>query len=471
MQILKNLELSRREMLQRSAEVAVMGSAASYALGLAGIANASALTDDGSYKALVCIFLTGGNDHVNTVVPFDPINHALYQNIRRDLAYSRESLSGTALNIPEDQRLTNDIRYALAPSLGRLRNRFNEGRMAILLNVGPLVAPLTKAQYLSSNHTANPRPSKLFSHNDQQSTWQTFQPEGATIGWGGRIADAAQAANQNAMFSSISATGNAVFLSGQSAIPYRITGNGVRIPAAISGTRLFQSRVASTALKTIVGQHHQHVFEQDYARVTDRALRYGAFVNDATSGVTMSTTFPTNNPLAVQLGSVARMIAARKQLGVRRQVFMVSLGGFDHHRGLNTSHPALLASLDEALDLFYQATVELGVAHQVTSFTASDFGRTLSVNGDGTDHGWGSHHMILGGAVNGGRFYGQAPLISLTSDDQVGQGRLLPTTSVDEYSTTLALWMGIAPSDLALVAPNIGRYARPDLGFMARPTP
>jgi uncharacterized protein (DUF1501 family) len=468
MHILKDAELTRREMLYRSSQLAVTGTAASYALGLAGIGEASAFVNDGSYKALVCVFLYGGNDHGNTVIPFDPTNHSLYEQIRPSLAIPRASLAATALSHPAEQRLTNDLQFALSPSMPRLKSHFDRGNLAILLNVGPLLAPLTKAQYLSSNTTANPRPSKLFSHNDQQSTWQSFQPEGAPRGWGGRIGDLAMSVNQNAMFTAINATGNAVFLSGQNAFPYRITSRGATTSTAMNSGRLFNSTAAADAMRAIIGTHHQHAFEQDYARMTDRAIKYGGFVNDAFSKAQLSTAFPANNTLAMQLEAVARMIAARNALGVQRQVFLVSLGGFDTHRNQNVNHPGLLSRVDEAVDAFYRATVELGVANSVTTFTASDFGRTLSANGSGTDHGWGGHHFVIGGGVNGGRYYGRAPEVSLTSDDQVGRGRLLPTTSVDEYSTTLALWMGVAPSELSLVAPNVGRFARPDLGFMTR---
>lgn len=469
MHILRDIEISRRELLYRSSQLAITGSAAAYAMGLSGIADASAFVDDGGYKALVCVFLYGGNDHANTLVPFDAANHARYVNARPAVAIARADLAATSLTTPSDQQLTNDIQYALSPSLPRLKSHFDRGNLAVLLNVGPLLAPLTKAQYLSSNLAANPRPSKLFSHNDQQSTWQSFGPEGATQGWGGRISDLAMSVNQNAMFTAINATGNAVFLSGRNAVPYRVSRSGAPVSNALNAGRLFNSATAVDAMRSIIGTHHQHVFEQDYVRLTDRAVRYGHFVNDALRGVTLSTQFNSDNPLAVQLQTVARMIAARGALGTRRQVFLVSLGGFDTHRGINAIHPGLLSWVDEAVDVFYRATVELGVAHRVTTFTASDFGRTLSSNGDGSDHGWGSHHFILGGDVNGGRFYGRAPMISTSSDDQVGQGRLLPTTSVDEYSTTLALWMGVAPSELPLVAPNIGRFASPNLGFMTRP--
>ena len=469
MHILKDAEITRRELLYRSSQLAIAGTAGSYALGLAGLGEAAALTGDGEYKALVCIFLLGGNDHANTLVPFDPINHAMYSAIRTDLAIPRASLAATALQTPQDQRLTNDIQFALAPTMPRLKGLYDTGAAAVLLNVGPLIAPLTKAQFMSANLAANPRPDKLFSHNDQQSTWQASSAEGAQSGWGGRMGDILQTVNQNAMFTNINASGNSVFLSGRSVVPFRVASSGATAAAPIRSGRLFGSSAAGSALRFVTGSHHQHVFEQDYTRITDRAIQYGSFVNDALRSVSLTTQFPSGNTLASQLNIVARLIAARRSLGVRRQVFMVSVGGFDNHKGLLNSHPGLLAGVDTAIDAFYRATVELGVADLVTTFTASDFGRTLSSNGDGSDHGWGSHHFIIGGDVNGGRYYGRAPIISTTSDDQVGQGRLLPTTSVDEYSSTLALWMGVPPSELQTVAPNIGRFASANLGFMTRP--
>lgn len=469
MHILKDLEISRREMMSRTGQLAITGSAASYALGLAGIAEASAFNDDGDYKALVCVFLQGGNDHNNTLVPFDPVNHALYSHFRKGIATPRENLAATVLRTPDGQRLTNDIQYALSPALPRLKRHFDQGNLAVLLNVGPLIAPLTQAQYMNSNTTSFPRPAKLFSHNDQQSTWQSFGPEGQSIGWGGRICDLAMSANTNAMFSAINASGNAVFLSGRNTVPIRVGTNGLPEAAFLRSGRVFDSRRANFAMREILACHHGHVFEQDYMRMTDRSVRYGGFLNNALEQVQIATPFPVNNPLATQLQVVARAIAARRALGVRRQVFLVSISGFDAHQDLLASHGAQLARVDEAIDAFYGAMVGLGVEKCVTTFTASDFGRTLASNGDGSDHGWGGHHFILGGDVNGGRFYGNAPMISTSSPDQVGGGRLLPTTSVDEYSTTLALWMGVAWHELASVAPNIWRFANPNLGFMTRP--
>ena len=466
------IEISRRAFMRRTGQLAVAGAASSYALGLAGIGEAAAFNATGGYKALVCVFLYGGNDYGNTLIPYDSLNYGRYSAIRGggseddDISIARENLASTVLNQPNDQVLTDNIRYALAPTMPRMKARFDEGVMAPLLNVGPLITPLTKAQFESGDTVAYPRPPKLFSHNDQQSTWQSFQPEGSPTGWGGRMGDLAQSANTNAMFTAINATGNAVFLTGESAAPFQVGTRGAVTIKGLESPRIFGSSAARDALETMLSASGGHVFERDYANMVARTVEYGGFVNDALDSANVTTSFGAGNRLASQLEVVARLISVRQNLGVNRQVFLVSMGGFDHHDGLIGSHDALLGELDFAMDAFYRATLELGVADQVTTFTASDFGRTLASNGDGTDHGWGGHHFIMGDAVNGGRFYGTAPHVSLDTDDQVGRGRLLPSTSVDEYSSTLAMWLGVSPSELPSVAPNIGNFANPDLGFM-----
>jgi uncharacterized protein (DUF1501 family) len=464
-------EIARRAFLQRTGQLAMMGAASSYALGLAGIGEAAAFSNAGGYKALVCVFLYGGNDHGNTLIPFDQANYARYASIRGQagseqaagIALARASLANTVLQAPSGQTLTDNINYALAPTMPRLKALYDQGAMAPMLNVGPLIAPLTRTQY---DNGSVPRPAKLFSHNDQQSTWQSSAPEGSPTGWGGRMGDLALTSNTNSMFTAINATGNAVFLSGRTAVPYQVSPAGATLFNPVQTGRLFNSTVASQALGTLLRTGTGNVMAADYARFNDRSLQYGGFVNDALRTVSLTTSFGTGNRLADQLRVVAQLIAARSRLAVTRQVFLVSLGGFDNHDGLIGTHDGLLGQVDFAIDAFYRATVELGVADNVTTFTASDFGRTLQSNGDGSDHGWGAHHFIVGGGVRGGRFYGRAPQVSLTSNDQVGQGRLLPTTSVDEYSATLAQWFGVSASELPSVAPNIGRFASPDLGFM-----
>lgn len=477
MHIGKVNELSRRAFLRRSKQLAVAGSASSFALGLAGIGEAAAFSAGNDYKALVCIFLYGGNDHNSTLMPFDSVNYDLYSAIRGGgpgqtaggITLARSSLAATALTPSGGQVLTNNLQYALAPQMTRLKALFDAGRMAPLLNVGPLIAPLTLAQYNSSNLVANPRPAKLFSHNDQQSTWQSSKPEGATDGWGGRMGDLAMSSNANALFTCISATGNAVFLSGQTALTYQVSSAGA---LAVNGIKsnLYGSSAGSAALRTLMTQTSNNVFEAEYNRVAKRSIDAEGVVTAALQPITLATSFRPatgRNSLAEQLQVVARLIAARQPLGARRQVFMVSMGGYDLHDNLITNQANLMGQLDFAMDAFYRATVELGVADKVTTFTASDFGRTLQSNGDGSDHGWGSHHFIMGGAVNGGRFYGVAPQISVTSPDQVGQGRLLPNISVDQYASTLATWFGVSASELPSVSPNIGRFATANLGFMA----
>lgn len=467
----KAMEMERRAFLERSGQLAMMGAASSYALGLAGIGEAAAFSNAGGYKALVCVFLYGGNDHANTLIPSDATNYARYAAIRgtagseaaSGIALSRASLANTLLTPPQGQTLTDNITYSIAPTMPRLKALYDQGVMAPVLNVGPLLAPLTRAQY---DNNSVPRPAKLFSHNDQQSTWQSSQPEGSRTGWGGRMGDLALTSNTNSMFTAINATGNAVFLSGQTAVPYQVSSSGATLYNPLQTGRLFNSTAASQALNTVLRSGSGNVLAADYARFNDRSIQYGSFVNNAIANATLTTNFGTGNRLADQLRVVARLIAARQALGVTRQVFLVSLGGFDHHDGLIGSHEALLGQVDFAMDAFYRATVELGVASNVTSFTASDFGRTFTSNGDGSDHGWGSHHFVVGGGVSGGRFYGRAPSVSVNTADQVGQGRLLPAVSVDEYSATMAKWFGVSASELPSVAPNIGRFASPDLGFM-----
>jgi uncharacterized protein (DUF1501 family) len=471
-----SIEIERRALLQRSGQLAMMGAASSYALGLAGIGEAAAFSNAGGYKALVCVFLYGGNDYANTLIPFDSANYARYQTIRgttgseaaNGIALARASLANTVLTPPQGQTLTDDITYALAPTMPRLKALYDQGAMAPLLNVGPLLAPLTRAQY---DNGSVPRPAKLFSHNDQQSTWQSSRPEGSRTGWGGRMGDLALTSNTNAMFTAINATGNAVLLSGQTAVPYQVSPAGATLYNPLQSGRLFNSSAASQALGTLLRSGSGNVMAADYARINDRSITFGAFINNALANTTLTTSFGTGNRLADQLRVVARLIAARQSLGVTRQVFLVSLGGFDNHDGLIGTHDVLLGQVDFAMDAFYRATVELGVANNVTAFTASDFGRTFSSNGDGSDHGWGAHHFIVGGAVNGGRFYGRAPSVATNTADQVGQGRLLPAVSVDEFSATLATWFGVAPSELPSVAPNIGRFASPNLGFMRAAQP
>lgn len=453
-------DMARRAFLRRAALTGAAGAAAPWALQLSLMGEAAAATLPGDYKALVCVFLYGGNDQGNTLVPVDPLNHATYEGVRTSIATPREQLLATALT--PAQPLPGGLQYALAPQLAPLLPLWQAGKLAVQLNVGPLIQPTTLAQYQAASV---PLPPKLFSHNDQQSVWQSDLPEGATSGWGGRMGDLVLAGNGGSVFTCVSVTGNAVYLAGQTAVQYQVSTTGA---VAINGVirALFGSATAQAALRTLVTAPSAQLLQDDYARITRRSIDAEGQVSAALARVpALATPFNTANPLAMQLQMVARMIAARADFGVRRQVFMVSMGGFDLHDLLLDRHPGLLANLADALGSFYQATVELGVAEQVTAFTASDFGRTLVGNGDGSDHGWGSHHFVLGGAVQGRRYYGSAPQVALRGPEDVGQGRLLPSTAVDQYGATLARWLGVSESDLPFVVPGIGNFDSRNLGY------
>jgi uncharacterized protein (DUF1501 family) len=494
---------SRRAFLRRSGQLALTGTALPLALNLAAMGEAAAFNStSGDYKALVCVFLYGGNDYGNTVVPYDNTNYDLYSTIRGGgvartaggIALGQAAMLPTLLvpsAAPADSQGSTTRQFALNPGtptlnpgMAALAGLFNAGQAAVQLNVGPLVVPLTRDQYNNSNHVLYPRPPQLFSHNDQQSIWQSSSPEGSTIGWGGNMGDLALSLNTASTFTCMSVTGNAVFLSGDTALQYQVTTSGAIKINAAGATAAYGSSAVNAAINALITQPRSHVLEYEYNKVSARALAAESLVTSALAlappGTGAGPAFAADS-LAQQLKMVARLIKGRSTLGARRQVFLVSQGGFDLHDNLIRDHGPLLSKVSEAMTAFYNATVDMGVASQVTSFTASDFGRTLASNGDGSDHGWGSHHFVVGGAVNGKRFYGTAPPVS-TSDAKtglvynpenqwhVGQGRLLPSTSVDQYAATLAKWFGVAPGEMAGVLPkivNFGGAGYPvDLGFM-----
>ncbi len=450
---------SRRAFLRQAGQLSLAGAAAPWAVNLAAMSEAAAQTAN-DYKALVCVFLYGANDHINTLPPYDAATHAEYLRVRGSIATARDALSATALT--PRVGLPGGRQMALAPELLPLKGLFDGGQMGVLLNVGTLIQPTSLAQY---NARSVPLPPKLFSHNDQQSVWQSSLPEGSTSGWGGRIGDLFMSGNGSATFTCVNASGNAVYMSGREAVQYQVSTNG---SVALRGiqSNLFGSAACSAALRSLVTAPHSHLMRAEHTRVMARAIDANTTLSAALAAApALNTGFDATSSLASQLRMVARLIGVRQALGAKRQVFFVSLGGFDLHDFLVAQHPGLLTQVGGALKSFYDATVELGVASQVTSFTASDFGRTLSSNGDGSDHGWGSHHFVLGGAVAGGRFHGQLPALSINGPDDVGQGRLLPTTAVDQFAATLARWMGVSDGNLSLVVPNIGNYTVRDLGL------
>ncbi|WP_395407912.1 DUF1501 domain-containing protein [Pseudoduganella sp. UC29_106] len=472
---MKSEQFSRRRFL--GAMLSAAGtSAAPFAMNLAAIGPALAATSD--YKALVCIFLHGGNDHYNTVLATDPTSWNTYNSLRNtgDLGSIHLASVGQSSGIlPINPATPQSGRsFALHPQLGSLKALFDAGRAAVVSNVGTLVAPITLSQYKAGANV----PPKLFSHNDQQSMWQSSAPEGASYGWGGRIGDLLASANSNATFTCISAAGNAVFVSGRQIRQYQISNSGA-VPVAHMDDYMFGTWTNPT--RAIVTASSGNMMAQEYANVVKRSLDSQATLStgmaaSGSGGVPVPSKY-TNpktgqaevNPLAVQLQTVARVIAGRGTLGAKRQVFFVQMGGFDTHDGQKVNHAVLMAKLNHALAWFDGALSNLmgsDLRNSVTAFTASDFGRTLTSNGDGTDHGWGSHHFVVGGAVRGKNIYGSFPTVGLNHSLDVGQGALLPQISVEQYGGTLATWFGLGAAGLADVFPTLYRYSDQNLGFM-----
>lgn len=449
---------SRRQFLRTASAMSALGAGTPLALHLAAMGAAAAQTAPNDYRALVCIFLFGGNDQTNTVIPFSTAEFNAYTAARTSIARPANEVTSIGAVPSQGGRA-----FALPNELAPLISLYGSGRLAIVANVGPLIVPTTLAQYQAASV---PLPPKLFSHNDQQSVWQSSGAEGAITGWGGRIADQIVAGNASQTFTAISVTGSAVYLSGQTVLQYQVGPNGSVAISGLTGT-LFGSSSANQVLRQLITATRPGMFENEYNRVTTRSIDANTMLSGALDAAPpITTVFPAGNSLADQLKMVARIISARQAVGARRQVFFVSQGGYDTHDFQLRDQPGLHATLAAAIDAFYQATVELGVANLVTTFTASDFGRTLTSNGDGSDHGWGAHHFVVGGAVKGGTMYGTFPTIALKTPDDVGSGRLLPSTSVDQYAATLARWFGVADGSLNTVVPNLANFSTRDLGFM-----
>lgn len=495
--------VSRRDFLRRIGAISAGGACAPLAASLAGIGSAAAQTS-GGYKALVCIFLYGGNDAYNTVLATDAESWDHYLAVRDTIALRAPGTppllsagSGTPDRLGGVLAI-NPLRaqgrsFALHPVMSGARDLFETGRLAVVANVGPLLRPTTKAQYLDQRFA---KPAKLFSHNDQASTWQAGSPEGAIAGWGGRAADLVMDGNRRAIFTSISTSGNAVWLAGESVLQYQVSSRGA-IRIGSWGDTLYGSTEALARMRNVMRRARgKHVFEQDYAAVVARSIDAQASLaaalpaSDAapygTPGVSDPSQDPllqydnprsggkATNPLAQQLQLVARAIGARGALGMQRQIFFVSLGNFDTHDGQGATQAENLARLSHGLKYFNDTLAAIGAGNDVTTFTASDFGRTFTSNGDGTDHGWGAHHFVMGGAVRGGDIYGRFPTYSradehgdFASPNQIGNGTMLPEVSVDQYAATMARWFGVPDAQLPALFPNLANFGAGvrDLGF------
>ncbi len=502
---------TRRELLRRGVLLGlgqpVLSGLGGFGLSLAAMGPAAAANTSG-YKALVCLFLTGGNDAYNTLLATDSASWAAYgaareasgEGIALAAPGTPANLSSPSLHarlggvLPIAPANAQGRSYALHPVLTGVRDLFAARRLAWVGNVGPLVGPTTKAAFVAG--TA-PRPPKLFSHNDQQSVWQAFSTEGATRGWGGQMADRVLAGNARAMFTSVSLSGNAVWLSGQTARPYQLAPTGAIHIGGSDGKTFGSATVQQKMLALMRSTRDDSIAQREHAAVVGRSIDAEALLAGTlpgpgagpwgTAGLPAGRIDPllqykdpetgvlALNPAAQQLQAVARMIAARGALGLSRQVFFVGLPGFDTHDTQQQRHTRLLAQLNHALAYFDSVTQQMGVGQQVTTFTASDFGRTFAANGDGCDHGWGGHHLVMGGAVLGGDLYGRFPAYGLSdgkggylSDDQLDAGALLPSTPVEAYAATLGRWFGLSDSELLAVLPNLRNWntGQRNLGFM-----
>jgi uncharacterized protein (DUF1501 family) len=466
------MQVTRREFLLQT------GSCVGYALGaaafVAGVQRFSlinAFAQGLDYRALVCVFLAGGNDGNNLVVPTDTTRYDAYSTAR----------NGAGLAIARDLLLPitpagGEGTFGLHPSLGALQTLWNEQKLSIACNVGPLVQPITRQDYLSGA----PRPYQLFSHSDQIAQWQTaIADRVGQSGWGGRTAD--RFAVHSSGFPTITALSGGIFTRGQTTTPLSVA----PAPTALDQVLVLNGfgtaadeRARRAAMDELRAMDSTHALVGGASRTTQQALDIGQILSSDTS---LGTTFP-NTTLGNQLLQVAKVIkfnATSPQLGLNRQIFFCQLGGFDTHQNQVNTQANLLTQVGNAIKAFYDATVELGLDGQVTTFTLSDFGRTLQPAGSGaavgSDHAWGNHHFVVGGAVRGGDFYGVAgengsvfPELRLGGpSDTDNRGRWIPTASVEQYAATLASWFGVGGSDLAIVFPNIGRFSTTDLGFMA----
>jgi uncharacterized protein (DUF1501 family) len=537
------MKTTRRGFIQQSATLAA-SSAAPWLANLAAISEASAqVANTGDYKALVCIFLLGGNDYANTLIPMDDASYATYLAQRPRLYHHKKSLAmgdqtpprlmptqaalpanTKAPKAPDDLILnaedpTQAFKYALSPALTDLYDIYKtENKLAVLLNVGPLIEPsiFVEGQGLrkyKNTSIAASLPPRLGSHNDQIQTWQSFDPEGSTKGWGGRIGDLLDSVNTRKAFTDISVSGNSVLLTGDRTVPYQVT---TQRSLSVKLEALRAPFLGSTAVSNALGQiitgsgtvnSTSHIFEQDLTAIVKRSIAADDVMRnlprlesskDATySDLDAMIEGPPGtdtNELAAQLRTVAHLIRNQRNTGARRQVFYVTLASFDNHSALIDNHPVLLRKVGQAMAAFHSTLKKIEVnggnaSDRVTTFTASDFGRTLNNNDDGTDHGWGGHHFIMGGAVKGGKIYGRPPVLgnlaksTRTIDgrtvnvfEDTGRGSLVPTTSVDQYAATLAEWMGVTPELMPFVVKNIINFDKVDplkptewprnLGFM-----
>jgi uncharacterized protein (DUF1501 family) len=497
---------SRRDFLKKLGGSFAAGSLASLIPQFALLPRAMAQSS-GGYRALVCVYLAGANDSYNWLVPRDSESSgSRYDTYRstRGGVYSASNTNGLALAFNDLLPLApsnQSIGFGLHPSAADytavngtasqahsgLQTLFNQGKAAFVCNAGTLVQPINKSDY----DNGAPRPAQLFSHNDQELQWQVGMsaPSNplARFGWGGRVAKlTAGGPLANGLSPTISVAGAARFLIGDQILPYQLSSSGVDLidNYSASSTSNFSS-ARRALLDDLLDDAQAHPFARGYSSIARRSLEVGeslaAQLDAADGSGNVSSIFPAGNTLADQLKMVARMIKVSRTLGASRQVYYVRMGSFDLHQGMfeaggaiaSTGHGALLSTLNQALGAFWSALGELGARSEVTTFTMSDFGRTLTGNGSGSDHAWGGNLLLMGDAVRGNQLYGSYPKLVVNANDNSAQdwsfsrGQYIPTTAVDQVAATLARWMGVTDSAaLGAIFPLLGNFGSSDLGFM-----
>lgn len=412
------------------------------------------------YRALVCMFLPGGNDSYNLLVPTGAA-YSDYEQIRADLALPQNTL------LPINPLNNAGRSLALHPGAGGMQTLFEQEKLSFIANVGSLVRPTTMSDF----NTGNSIPYGVFSHSDQQEQWQTSMPDVRSgIGWAGRAADLLDTANVNSSVSmNISISGNNLFQVGNQVTPYTVNASGAPSLNGYAGDFGYNP-IRHTAIDNQLAQEYKNMLEKTYSRMKRSSLDAYELFSEATSNPLPADNLGTG-PLGSQLRQVAKIIAGRNTLGVKRQIFYVQWGGWDFHDNVVDNMAAMIPVVSQAVKAFYDLTVAMGVANSVTLFSASEFGRSLTSNAKGSDHAWGGNQFMVGGAVNGKRIYGAYPDLFENNPLDTGRGRLIPTTSVDQMAAELALWMGVSKTDLPIVLPNISRFyningSSNPLGFM-----
>lgn len=449
-----------------------------------GMNNAWA-ADTSGYKAMVCIFLKGGMDGADTILPYDQASYNQLGNVREGLFNSYNATSGTStrnranllkMNL-ENAGQFGTREFAMPQQLSPLHDMFEAGDLAVIGNVGPLIEPTTRSA-MDNNSAILPK--RLFSHNDQQSTWMSFGVEGVSRGWGGRFMDQVVASNpsQSRIFSSISTSSNDVFLAGENVSQFKVGTSGIREPNLYDNRGILGTTDGDDAARDKIRAflakrdfQSRNILEQDIAISTAKAVENSETFTLAQQNATaLSSTFA-DDRVSQQMRSVAETIQIQQFLNVSRQMFYVSTGGYDTHSNQANTIGGLHAQLAAAISSFKAAMIELGQWDNVVVFTASDFGRTVIDNGNGTDHGWGGHHFVAGGGVQGKRLYGEVPFADVDSDSYTkSRGRLLPTTSVEQYAATMGSWFGLDTGELRSAMPNLQNFNTSDLGFMGGAT-